>query len=102
MASRVWFIRIFPDLRPARPRPRPRPRAEMISIDPLALNVREVDLMIDKNTVKHYTNQFEITKRPNDNGLVIRRGMPFTIKITFQRGYRSSDDVVNLVFRVKG
>lgn len=93
MPPRVWFIRIFPGR---------RPRPEMIMIDPLALYVREVDLMIDKNSIKHHTNQYEITKRPYDAGLVIRRGQPFTIKINFQRGYRSSNDVVNLVFRVKG
>nr|AYV89268.1 annulin-like [Tetranychus evansi] len=76
---------------------RPEPIRKM---DPYALNVRSVDLLIERNTKKHYTDLYETTKHPFDGNLVVRRGSSFQIRILFARETTIGSDVVNLIFRV--
>ena len=66
------------------------------------IHVLDVDLCIDENTRAHRTDKYECTEdRTTDDGkeeaaeLVIRRGQPFRVKITFDREFsKQKDDIV--------
>lgn len=64
--------------------------------------VRDVNFEIPFNAKEHNTDRFHLTRRENAPRLVIRRGSTFRFTITFQRDYNRVDDVINLVFRLKG
>lgn len=57
--------------------------------------------MIDRNSRKHHTDKYHNCKRRISPQLVIRRGQPFDIRITFERRFRYGEDVLSLVFLVK-
>lgn len=68
----------------------------------LPLIVQKVDFNLEENTREHRTNEFEIVRRDKEPVLVVRRGQPFTLKITFGRSYDDVNDAVCLVFVLKG
>lgn len=76
--------------------------SEPMAYDPYALNIRKVDLLIDKNSYRHNTHKYDLSTRVYDRQLVIRRGFPFHIRIAFEKTINQRDDLINLVFRVKG
>ncbi|KAH9499751.1 hypothetical protein Btru_077734 [Bulinus truncatus] len=62
------------------------------------LKVQSIDLNVTDNTKNHHTNDYQICKSPVDPKLVVRRGQPFTIKITFSRAYDEQKDDLRLLF----
>ena len=64
--------------------------------------VQTVDYEIASNTRDHYTEKYFVTSKLDEARLVIRRGTTFRFNITFQREYNRDDDIINLVFRLKG
>ncbi|ELU14710.1 hypothetical protein CAPTEDRAFT_122859, partial [Capitella teleta] len=71
------------------------------------LKVVNVDLNVDQNTYDHHTDYYEITQQRTledgsiaDRLLVVRRGEPFDVTITFDRPFIDGKDGVKLVFDV--
>ncbi|XP_050397106.1 annulin [Patella vulgata] len=66
-----------------------------------ALRVESVTFNIKENTPNHHTSEFDITQP--DQGrtpqLVVRRGQPFDITLTFNRPYDKNEDDLRLVFQ---
>ncbi|KAH9499757.1 hypothetical protein Btru_077752 [Bulinus truncatus] len=62
------------------------------------LRVQSIDLNVADNTKTHHTKNYEICKSRVDSKLVVRRGQPFTIKITFSRAYDEQKDDLRLLF----
>ena len=72
-----------------------------------ALRVTSVDFNIAENSVAHHTDKYELTEQHRyERGqrvtpqLVVRRGQPFDIKITFDRAYSREKDELKLVFNL--
>ncbi|KAK7115372.1 hypothetical protein V1264_001249 [Littorina saxatilis] len=67
--------------------------------DQEVLNVAAVDFLVPENVKQHHTDEFDITElsRPK---LVVRRGQPFNIRITFNRAYNTQKDDLRLVFEI--
>ncbi|XP_064598835.1 hemocyte protein-glutamine gamma-glutamyltransferase-like [Liolophura sinensis] len=73
--------------------------------DGQALKIQSVDFNIAANTKAHHTDEFEITKEKqagilhgNPRQLVVRRGQPFDVKVTFSRRYDDKKDDLRLIF----
>lgn len=73
--------------------------------DGQALKIQSVDFNIGANTKAHHTDEFEITREKqsgilqgNPRQLVVRRGQPFDIKVTFSRRYDEKKDDLRLTF----
>ncbi|ESO96923.1 hypothetical protein LOTGIDRAFT_231723 [Lottia gigantea] len=64
------------------------------------LQVEKVDYNIRQNTPRHNTDLFEITQDDEtpDPQLVVRRGTPFDITLTFNKPYDKNNDDLRLVF----
>ncbi|GAB6029803.1 hypothetical protein CHUAL_005515 [Chamberlinius hualienensis] len=73
---------------------------DKIPKDTPLLTVQNIDLQVKSNTEVHHTNEYHLVEKEKPC-LVIRRGQPFTIKITFNRSYQSGHDVACLVFTAK-
>lgn len=88
-----------PEVPPATPKPKP-PEEEMAK----ALHVKDVDLHIEANTIKHRTNDYTCTEERKYQGkilpaeLVVRRGDSIKITIEFDRPYEDETDDVQLIF----
>ena len=65
------------------------------------LIVQNINFHIDDNVTEHYTGDYDIVQMENPC-LVIRRGFPFKLGVTFNRSYDKEKDVVCLVFTAKG
>lgn len=66
------------------------------------LVVRSVNYQVESNSRRHRTDKYFLSKRPIHPQLIVRRGQPFELRITFERKFRYSEDVLSLVFLVKG
>ncbi|KAJ8303414.1 hypothetical protein KUTeg_019810 [Tegillarca granosa] len=64
--------------------------------DPLALRVESVDFNIAVNGQPHHTSEYE---EGGLNELVVRRGQPFDIDVTFSRPYDKQKDDIKLIFQ---
>lgn len=64
--------------------------------------VRSVNYLVEGNSRRHRTDKYFLSKRPIHPQLIVRRGQPFEVRITFERKFRYSEDVLSLVFLVKG
>lgn len=71
------------------------------------LKVASVDLNIDDNCLDHHTDCYEITQKErisdstsHQRQLVVRRGEPFDITITFDRPFEEGKDDIKLIFDV--
>lgn len=64
--------------------------------------MQKTNFLIESNSWEHRTEKFAATKDRLNPRLVVRRGTPFEIKFTFQREYNRKEDIINLVFTVKG
>ena len=70
-----------------------------------AVKVKKIDLLIEENTEKHNTDQYDVTDEHEYNGetrkaqLVVRRGQEFDIKITLDRSFED-DDKIKIVFEI--
>ena len=69
-------------------------------IDTQSLVVREIDFMIEKNSWNHNTHKFHLSK--TNEKLVVRRGTPFKLKVKFNRRINKDDDIINIIFTIKG
>ena len=58
------------------------------------LKAESVDLNITENRKDHHTDEYEHEK------LIIRRGQPFTLNITFNRPVNTDEDDIILQFTV--
>lgn len=67
--------------------------------DDTTLTVTNVDLKIAANTKAHRTNEYDITTGSNAN-LVIRRGQPFDVQISFSKAYDTETDDLRLIFEL--
>lgn len=95
----------------------------MIGPDPLL--IRSIDDLHGRNSIEHGTGAYEFAERlpkqtrptrstgaghatgarPGDSQLsplVLRRGLPFDLRINFAREFRKGEDLINLVFTVDG
>uniref|UniRef100_T1IVX6 protein-glutamine gamma-glutamyltransferase n=1 Tax=Strigamia maritima TaxID=126957 RepID=T1IVX6_STRMM len=61
--------------------------------------VISVDLCKSQNGTSHHTDKFFIN-RQKDNQLVIRRGQPFTIKVSFATEYDNNQDIMRLLLQI--
>lgn len=66
------------------------------------LVVHSVNFLIEANSRFHRTNRYFLSKRQQNPKLIVRRGQPFELRITFERRFRYGEDVVSFVFIVKG
>ncbi|XP_046550892.1 protein-glutamine gamma-glutamyltransferase K-like [Haliotis rubra] len=68
------------------------------------LGVESIDFNIAENTVAHHTSEYDITdpEETEEPKLVVRRGQPFDISITFNRPYDKKKDDLKLVFQAGG
>lgn len=66
------------------------------------LVVHSVNFLVDKNSRLHKTDKYFLSNRSISPKLIVRRGQPFELRITFERRFRYSEDVVSFVFLVKG
>lgn len=64
--------------------------------------VRSVNYMIELNSRLHKTENYSLSKRDVNPRLVVRRGQPFEMRISFERKFRYREDLLSLVFVVKG
>ncbi|CAG5134109.1 unnamed protein product [Candidula unifasciata] len=63
------------------------------------LTVIEVDFKIEINSKAHHTNKFAVSRLNSPNPqLVVRRGQPFAVTVTFSRPYDEKTDDLKLVF----
>lgn len=62
-------------------------------------HVRDVNLNIQKNTKEHHTDGYMCTKREKNQELVVRRGQPFIMTITFDRPYRNEENEIFFHFK---
>ncbi|XP_046566653.1 protein-glutamine gamma-glutamyltransferase K-like [Haliotis rubra] len=64
------------------------------------LHVTNLDLNISENTKQHHTDMYECTEVRGHKGaeLVVRRGQPFLITITFDRPYDIDKNDITLLF----
>ena len=70
--------------------------------DEQMLQVVSVDLLTGENGRSHRTFDYELMERPSGADLVVRRGQPFHLAITFNRRFQQEDDALCLVFTVAG
>jgi len=68
--------------------------------DEQMLQVVSVDLLTGENGRSHRTFDYELMERPSGADLVVRRGQPFHLAITFNRRFQQEDDALCLVFTV--
>lgn len=68
-----------------------------------------VDLLVAPNARAHHTDLYEVTQGgrleggvPQPPRLVVRRGEPFDVAITFDRAFEEKRDDIKLVFEVGG
>ncbi|KAK6174749.1 hypothetical protein SNE40_017970 [Patella caerulea] len=67
----------------------------------VTLKVTSVEFNIVENCRHHHTSEFDVTQSdetPNPQ-LVVRRGQPFNITVTFNRPYDKSKDDLRLIFQ---
>lgn len=88
---------------------------------PNPLLIRSIDDLHARNLVEHSTSRYELIRqvrasRPKRatadvsfsssnqpiSPLVLRRGIPFDLRINFARDFRKGEDLINLVFTVAG
>lgn len=77
---------------------------------PNPLLIRSIDDLHARNSIEHSTVQYEFAhqKRPKRSSstdpvvspLVLRRGIPFDLRINFAREFQKGEDLINLVFTV--
>ncbi|KAH7641779.1 hypothetical protein DERF_008815 [Dermatophagoides farinae] len=65
------------------------------------LVVHSVNFLINNNSRLHKTDKYFLSRRSISPKLIVRRGQPFELRITFERRFRYSEDVVSFVFIVK-
>lgn len=69
-----------------------------------ALRVHSLDLCLDRNGLEHHTEKFDAMHR-NSSGLasnlVIRRGQPFRLIISFNRPFDSRRDSISFIFTLR-
>ena len=71
--------------------------SEMIISAPDAIDIADIDLKIQDNGLAHQTYKYELMAE--ENALVLRRGSPFNIVVTFSHeNYIPKDDNMKLVF----
>ncbi|KAL8593103.1 hypothetical protein ACOMHN_018029 [Nucella lapillus] len=68
--------------------------------DDETLRVESVDLQIGLNTEQHHTDEYSVAEQ--GAALVVRRGDPFTISLTFNRPYNKTTDDLRLRFESDG
>lgn len=89
---------------PKDPPPQPGPKDAKTPEEKKVLKVAEVDLNVEANALLHHTDKYEVTEKRLEKGeivkpqLVVRRGTPFDINITFDRNYDDSVDDIKLIF----
>ena len=85
-----------------------KPEGTRVSADDLkgVLHVEKIDLNIEHNTKLHRTDKYECTEdRILDDGreeaaeLVLRRGQPFRINVTFSRSFSLKKDDLFIITR---
>ncbi|KHJ44527.1 transglutaminase family protein [Trichuris suis] len=76
----------------------PEPVEPPTKKSPLELEL--ADLYIAKNAAAHHTADFNVVYRENDKNLVIRRGQPFEILLSFYRDVDADVDELKLVFEI--
>ncbi|KAK3599211.1 hypothetical protein CHS0354_012819 [Potamilus streckersoni] len=87
------------------PKPEPKPEAPKEELSK-ELHVKSIDLRVKDNVERHHTDKYSCTKDKNDEGekqeprLVIRRGEPFKITITFDRPYDRDKNELKLSFSI--
>ncbi|XP_067649518.1 annulin-like [Haliotis asinina] len=76
---------------------KPDPKEEVLGVESLDFNIAE-------NTVAHHTSEYDITdpEETDEPKLVVRRGQPFDISITFNRPYDKKKDDLKFVFQAGG
>ncbi|KAK3085991.1 hypothetical protein FSP39_011813, partial [Pinctada imbricata] len=62
--------------------------------------VTEIDLHITENAREHHTDRYDLTQKSKDAELVIRRGQPFLMDVTFNRPYNIELHDLYLVFEI--
>lgn len=68
--------------------------------DPALLAIQSVDLLIKSNSEAHRTHDYHLVEKEKPH-LVIRRGQPFYVKLSFNRKYQPEQDVICFVFTDK-
>ncbi|KRY47601.1 Annulin [Trichinella britovi] len=64
------------------------------------LELKLADLHIERNSISHHTVDFNIVQRDKDKKLVVRRGQPFEISVSFYRDVDYEVDELKLVFEI--
>ncbi|KAF4519866.1 hypothetical protein B566_EDAN005204 [Ephemera danica] len=80
----------------------PKPPSAAESTEVPSLQVLGVDLLIGENGVPHHTSEFELMERTQDARLVVRRGQPFVLKLSFNRALQPAQDAVSFIFTLHG
>lgn len=65
------------------------------------LIVQDINFHLEQNVTEHYTGDYDVVQSEKPS-LVIRRGFPFKLGVTFNRAYDKEKDVACLVFTAKG
>ena len=65
--------------------------------------VRSVDLCIEDNGLKHHTERYDSMQRNSHENakLVVRRGESFRVRLTLNRPYSRSTDLISFVFTME-
>ncbi|XP_046369672.2 annulin-like isoform X1 [Haliotis rufescens] len=76
------------------PETKPDPKEEVLGVESINFNIAE-------NTGAHHTSEYDITdpEETEEPKLVVRRGQPFDISITFNKPYDKAKDELKLVFQ---
>jgi len=88
------------------PPAQPKPGDGKTEEEKQVLKVASVDLKIPENAQFHRTDKYELTTDRTDGDkklqaqLVIRRGQPFDLAVTFDRPFDSSKDDLRIIFTV--
>ncbi|XP_055376367.1 annulin isoform X2 [Condylostylus longicornis] len=68
----------------------------MYSTSEAIIDVKNVDLCLEENAKEHHTDRFDAAQ----SYLVVRRGQPFTLKITLNRPFDKRKDAISFIFTV--
>jgi len=60
------------------------------------------NLLLAENGAPHHTAEFDLMERVRDQRLVVRRGQPFVIQLSLNRGLQPEQDAVSFIFTLQG
>ncbi|KAJ8303344.1 hypothetical protein KUTeg_019740 [Tegillarca granosa] len=82
---------------------KPKPTKPKKPVAETELKVKNCDYNVEKNTIDHHTDEFDITEKQERNDgrkeqLVVRRGQPFNITLELTRPFDATKDDLRLIF----